>query len=283
MVESIPGLPDHSVLYVSSTIHPDHPLHSVFRKEIDRKPDLDLGRLIESAGPWVRRYFAERVIDGTCEPVPTDLSIYRGLVIGCSMHYVSRERGGIALWQKNLIDLVRRAVFDYELPFLGLCGGGQIGLVAFGGQVRPNPVGVGLNPDHGGGIVFRTTTVELTEEGRSDPLFRGCPQSFGMQAIHSDYLAEYPEGFKVLANSADIPNQVLALGDKVRLFGVHPEMSAEFVQRVGPAFLNSNEVSLAYMQYGTEVLLERTKTIAPTPEANKLVVHNFLTEFCAKR
>ena len=31
----IPGLPDRSILYVSSTVHPDHPLHGVFRKHVD--------------------------------------------------------------------------------------------------------------------------------------------------------------------------------------------------------------------------------------------------------
>ena len=278
---SIDGLPERSVLYVSATIHQDHPLHAIFRKEVDPKPDIDLGRLVQSVGPWVRKYFVENVVDGTCEDLPTDLSKYCGLVIGCSMHYMSVDRGKIAPWQQNLMDLIRRAVFDYQLPFLGLCGGGQIGLVALGGQVGPNPKGVGLNPDQEGSLVFRTTDVELTEEGYSDPIFDGCPRTFGMQAIHSDYLAEYPKDACVLANSGDIPNQVIGFGDKVRLFGIHPELSGPFLHRVSSGVLNYS-VNSGETPYPKETLFEATRNIRDTPEANDMIVPNFLRHFCAK-
>ena len=281
---SIPGLPDNSILYISATIHPDHPMHSIFRKHVDPKPDIDLGRLVESSGSWIRRYFVEKVIDGTCEPLPPDLSKYRGVVIGCSMHYMSPERGEVAPWQRKMMDLIRRAVFDYQLPFLGLCGGGQIGFAALGGRVGPNPKGVGMDPEREGSLVLRTTTIDLTEEGRSDPIFRGCPPSFGMQAIHSDYLTEYPDGFCVLANSADIPNQALAFGDNVRLFGIHPEMSADFVHTMHEVVIN-NGVFRSEKNLGPhpkKILFDAARKFVATPEANARVVRNFLTEFCAK-
>ena len=287
----IDGLPERSVLYISATIHPDHPLHALFRKHVDPKPDIDLGRLVQSVGPWVRKYFVENVVDGTCEDLPNDLSKYHGLVVGCSMHHVSPERGELAPWQRNMMDLIRRAVFDYQLPFLGLCGGGQVGLAALGGRVGPNPKGVGLNPEQEGSLVLQTTTIELTEEGRSDPIFRGCPPSFGMQAIHSDYLREYPEGFRVLANSAGIPNQVLAFGDNVRLLGIHPELSGDFVHRVSEVVINSDALrseksfephQKQAMHEETRKVVRRFGVLVDTPEANELIVPNFLQHFCAK-
>jgi len=276
----IPGLPERSILYVSATVHPDHPLHGVFRKHVDPKPDMDLGRVVESSGPWIRRYFAEEVIDGTtAESLPTDLSPYRGLVVGCSLHYMNPERGEIAPWQHRIMDLIRRAVDDYNLPFLGLCGGGQIGLTAFGGRVGPNPIGAGIEADQPGSLFVGASPLELTAEGSADPLFKGCPRSFGMLGIHSDYLTEFPPGFTVLANSPDIPNQVLAYGDKVRLLGLHPEMSATFVRGLTDVVIDTG----GFGPYPKRILREVATRIVPTPEANYHVVRNFLSEFCADK
>jgi GMP synthase (glutamine-hydrolysing) len=277
--EQIPNLPDGSVLYVSATVHPDHPMHATFRKYIDPAPDIDFGRILKTVGPSIRRYFVNHIFDGTSEPLPEDLSGYLGLVVGCSLHYTNPEREEIAPWQHNIMNLIRRAVFEYDLPFLGLCGGGQLGLTALGGKVGPNPKGAGLEPEKVGSLVLRTTTVELTPEGKTDPLFEGCPGQCEMVAIHSDHLMEYPEGFRVLGNSPDVPNQVLAYGEKVRLFAVHPEMSSEFVQRFADPMIAAGGLG----PYRKSVLENAVANLRPTPDANRRILRNFLANFCAKQ
>jgi GMP synthase (glutamine-hydrolysing) len=276
----VPGLPERSVLYVSINVAPDHPLRAAVVTYMDPLPDLDLGRITASLGPGSRRYFVEPVLDGTTDPLPTDLAGLRGLVIGCSAYSVNLERGPLQPWQQRVIDLVQRAVLDYRLPYLGLCGGGQIGLVALGGRVGKNPRGVGFQPEQAGSLVIRTTRVELTEEGRNDPLFAGVQPSFGMTAIHSDYMAEIPaEGFTVLAHNSDIPNQAVAYGDRVRLLGLHPEVTAEFLARTMKPVLDAG----AFAVVPRAVLDDTFAGLCPTPESNRRILANFLTHFCARQ
>lgn len=275
--ESIPNLPNRSVLYVSATVHPTHPMHALYRKFVDPEPNIDFGRVLESVGQSIRPYFPDHIIDGTTEALPEDLSSYRGLIVGCSLHFMNPEREEITPWQHNIMRLIRRAVFEYDLPFLGLCGGGQIGLTALGGTVGPNPKGTGLEPHKSGSLVLRTTSVELTPEGKADPLFENCPDTCDMVAIHSDHLMEYPEGFRVLGSSADIPNQVLAFGEKVRLFAAHPEMSTEFVQRVAKPIIDAGGLG----PYSKSVLEKAVASMRPTPDANGRIIRNFLIHYCA--
>lgn len=274
---SIPGLRDGSILYVSATVHPDHPMHTTFRRHVDPAPNFDLGRSMKSVGPWMRRYFADRIIDGTTEPLPRDLSMYSGLVVGCSLHYVDPERGAVAPWQLAIMDLIKRAVHDHDLPFLGLCGGGQLGLVALGGRVGPNPAGTGLAAAEGSAVV-RTTELQLTEEGSRDPVFDGCDGPMSMVAIHSDYLADAPSsaGFTALAHSADIPNQVVGWGEKVRLFGIHPEMSSDFTRSVAGHVIEAG----GFGAYPADEVYGAVAGMADTSLANRHVVPNFLSKFC---
>lgn len=274
---TIPGLPDRSILYVSVVTHPNHPLHG-FMRQVHATPDLDLERYVECLGPWVRRYFAAEVIDGTTTPPPEDLSPYRGVVIGCSLHYWNPARVPLAPWQTELVRFVRR-VIDARLPFLGVCGGASLGHLALGGALQINPPGPGIDPEQEGSIVIRTTTLELTEEGKADPLFRSCPERLGMHAAHSDYVAELAAGCRALAHAADIPNHAIAYGDRVRLVtGMHPEMSAELFRKVGAALASTGK-------FGTnpanrDGILSSLDRVGPTPHANAHLLPNFL-ELCA--
>ncbi len=276
----IRGLPYGSVLYVSATVHPQHPLHRTFRRWVDPAPDYDLGRALKSVGSWIRPYLAPQVIDGTQQTLPTDLSPYRGVIVGCSLHYVNPDREPIAPWQQRIINFIKRAVFDYNLPFLGLCGGGQLGLTALGGRVGPNPVGSGLAPQQAGSLVVGTSEVTLTAAGRADAIFKGCPNKLPMVAIHSDYLAHAPAsaGFVPLAHSDTIPNQVVAWGERVRLFGIHPEMSSGFVQQMAKHVVETR----AFGPYPRARLYAAVAAMKDTTATTTTVFGNFLREFCAR-
>jgi GMP synthase-like glutamine amidotransferase len=275
----IRGLPDGSILYISVVTHPDHPLHGINRQHLHRAPDFDVAAYAQCLGPGIRRYFAPEVIDGTTMTPPTDLTPYRGVVIGCSLHYFSTARTTLAPWQLELIEFVRRVIFETKLPFFGVCGGAYLGHLALGGQLSPNLKGSGINPDAVGSMIFRTTELTLTDEGRADPLFRDVPPLFGMHHIHSDYIAELAPGCRALAHSADIPNQAIAFGDRARLLpGAHPELSDTLLRSLAPAFIGS-------AKFGTDPtkhddMVKAASQFAPTPHANHLLLPNFLRHFC---
>lgn len=278
----ISGLPERTILYVSATVHPSHFMHEGMRTHIDPLPDIDFGRIIESAGEWVRPYIAD-VIDGTSQPLPADLSKYRGVIIGCSLHYVNPERQPIEPWQERVMGLIREAVIDRGIPYLGMCGGGQLGLHALGGKVSANPAGVGSKDAVRGTMAMRTTMVSLTKEGRAHRLFKNMPNSFGINAIHSDYLHDAPadKGFTVLANAEDIPNQIVAYGDNAVLMGVHPEISSR-------SMVNMMRLVLEHKAYdmlgGSEDAIRRAlDDVRPTDAVTQNVIYNFLSEMCSDR
>jgi GMP synthase-like glutamine amidotransferase len=276
----IPGLPDGSILYISVVTHPNHPMHALSRARLHTPPDLDVGTYVARTGPWIRRYFEPVVIDGATTPPPEDLTPYRGVMIGCSFHYFSAHRNPLAPWQIELMNFVRRVIFETELPFYGVCGGAYLGHLALGGQLVPNLKGAGINPDAEGSLIIRTADLLLTEDGIADPLFRDCPPRLPMHHIHSDYVAELPPGCRALAHCADFPNMAIAYGDRVRLLpAAHPELSDAIVHQLLPAFAGSG-------QFGTDPtkkdeMLGKLSHIAPTPHANQLLLSNFLRHFCA--
>lgn len=277
----IPGLPEGSILYISVVTHPDHPLHAVNRQHLHPAPDFDVAAYGQRVGPWLRRYFAPHILDGTTTAPPDDLAPYRGVVIGCSLHYFSAHRTTLAPWQLALIEFVRRVILDARLPYYGVCGGAYLGHLALGGELAPNPRGPGVDPTAEGSLIFRTTEITLTEDGRADPLFRSAPPSLGMHHIHSDYIAELAPGCRALAHSADVPNQAIAYGDRVRLLpGAHPELSDGFLRKAAPAFIGS-------ARFGTDPtrqddMLSAMTQLAPTPYANAQLLPNFLRYFCAE-
>jgi GMP synthase-like glutamine amidotransferase len=263
-----------SVLFISAHIDPTHENYHMYRPKIDPPPDYDLNRLLETAGVWTRRYFCPRIIDapGKQCAYPKDPRGLSAVVIGGSLHYVSSARGALAAWQEDLISFVQKCVLEWNLGFLGLCGGGQIGLCALGGTVEPNPPGLG-SPTHRlfGDVLVRTGELRLTRDGRTDPIFFGCPSSFAVQEDHGDYFAKVPEGMTVLATSPDMPNQVLGWNDRVRLFQPHPEISLSFIRRVLHELSGRARSPREAKQIGA-----LSTRLRETRVANEWVVPNFL-------
>ncbi len=118
-----------------------------------------------------------------------------------------------------------RTVVEHQKPLLGVCYGHQAIVAALGGRVEVHP----------GGWELGTVEVELTDEGREDPLFAGYPDRFQVQATHEDYVVELPPGGVSLASNGHTMVQALAVGESCRGVQFHPEVttdiSRDFVAR----------------------------------------------------
>jgi len=118
-----------------------------------------------------------------------------------------------------------RTVVERDRPLLGVCYGHQAIAAALGGRVEVHP----------GGWELGTVEVELTAEGRKDPLFAGFPDRFQVQATHEDYVVELPLGGVSLASNGHTAVQALAVGESCRGVQFHPEVttdiSRDFVAR----------------------------------------------------
>lgn len=105
-------------------------------------------------------------------------------------------------------------------PVLGVCFGHQMLGRAAGSQIVQNPKGREIG----------TVRVQLTPEGRKDPLFRGWAPDDGaveVQATHVDSVAEVPKGATLLASNEKCATQAFRFSDAVASVQFHPELDAD--------------------------------------------------------
>lgn len=150
------------------------------------------------------------------EPVPPATQPYDGLVLlGGPMHVEEADR---CPFLHEEVKLLQQA-FRRQLPTLGLCLGAQLMAQAAGARVARGPAPeIGWFP------------VQLTEAGRSDPLFAGLPAEFMTFHWHGDTYALPPKAVH-LASSAQYAQQAFRLGEQAYAFQFHPEVTPEIVQR----------------------------------------------------
>jgi GMP synthase (glutamine-hydrolysing) len=108
-------------------------------------------------------------------------------------------------------------------------GGGAILAVCFGLQMVCAAAGSGMikNPK---GREIGTIEVDLTEAGKSDPLFQNFPKRFAVQATHTDIPAKLPAGETLLASNSNSAIQALRFGPRAWATQFHPEFDEELMR-----------------------------------------------------
>ena len=156
-------------------------------------------------------------------------------------------------WSEYAAGWLREA-FAAELPLFGVCYGHQLMAHAFGGKV-------GYNRN---GLTGGTQTIDLTAEGKHDPLAGGLPERFDAHLVHSQSVLEVPDGAVVLARAEHDPHQMLRYGEKAVSVQFHPEFDENGMK--------------AYLDYFAQELPKRAarfaglrETVRPTPEASALI------------
>ena len=105
-----------------------------------------------------------------------------------------------------------QALFDIGTPVLGICYGMQLMAHSLGGRVAPAPQ-----------REFGHATVTIT--GSEAPLFANVPSAIKVWASHGDFVTAAPDGFAVVATSANAP--IAAMTDASRSLHAilfHPEV-----------------------------------------------------------
>jgi GMP synthase (glutamine-hydrolysing) len=218
---------------------------------------------------WFQRVMGDDVeLEIHCafaEPRHHRLSSYDGMVVTGSPRSLVRPEP----WMDEAACTVRQAACA-GVPTLGVCFGHQLIGYAFGGRVRENPNGWEVG----------TVEVELTEEGRRDPLFDGMPALLRVNESHQDEVSELGEARR-LAGGAHTANQALAVGDQVRGVQFHPEMDGVVIRRLieHRRKILTDDATKRGHSHTVDDLLGRS---SDAPESEQ-VLRNFVRHFVAHR
>lgn len=150
-------------------------------------------------------------VDASLGKFPAALSQYSAVVLGGS--FADPVAGHEKSWMFPVYRVIRK-IAEQKIPMLGICGGLQFAVRAFGGTVVFNPRGRELG----------SIRVTLNRAGKNDRLFYGLPKKLTVPSSHQCMARMVKKSWTLLGSSRMCHVQALAIGDRIRLLQFHPEM-----------------------------------------------------------
>lgn len=145
-----------------------------------------------------------------------DLSDWSGIILGGGPFQASDPEESKSVTQRRVeadLSALLDRVVAADFPFLGAC------------------YGIGTLGRHQGAVVDRTygepisgIHIELTEAGRTDPLFQVADSPFGAYVGHKEAIRSLPPHAVALATSPRCPVQAFRVGTRVYATQFHPEL-----------------------------------------------------------
>lgn len=112
-----------------------------------------------------------------------------------------------------------------NIPYLGICLGMQTLVKASGGKVVRSPVKeIGFRDPENNRFI-----VNLTEEGKRDPLFAGLDHTFDVFQLHGETV-ELTQEMALLATGEYCENQVVKIGSNAYGIQCHFELTPEMFE-----------------------------------------------------
>jgi len=138
---------------------------------------------------------------------PTDVPVNE---LRKDTHGIILSGGPQSVYEKQSPSL-DAAIFNLDIPVLGLCYGHQLMAHMLGGEVK-----AGTIKEYGRAV--------LTKDGHA-PITADIPDTSTVWMSHGDTVAQLPEGFSILGHTADCP--IAAMGNEQKRwygFQFHPEV-----------------------------------------------------------
>ena len=199
-----------------------------------------------------------RLFEGAKVPSLKDFDAL--IVMGGPFHVDEEEKFPFLVEEKESI----RAAVANEMPYLGICLGGQLLASCLGAKVPKNP-----GPEIG------YYDVTLTEEGRQDPLFKGLPKTLRMMQWHFDTF-DQPVGTHLLATTPTCKNQAIRHGRNAYGIQFHFEVEEKLATRW---VTNSPDELAAHGFDGAAIIAEARQRQGELKKITHTIFNNFLGLF----
>ena len=200
--------------------------------------------------------------------IPADLELddYSAIIVGGSPFDISTpEHKKTGIQQKIESDF--HQLFDQvvtrDIPFLGACSGN--GLLG-------NYLGTSISTKYREAV--GCVTLDITAEGKQDPLLAGFPDQIDVLLGHKEAVDKTPEGAVLLMSGSVCPVQMFRVGNNVYATQFHPEADAdEFNLRID-VYRN-----FGYFEPDEAEELKKRVSGAHTPYAHK-ILKRFVERYC---
>lgn len=199
------------------------------------------------------------------EPFPQiDFKHWDGIILCGSSYDVSAREDDKSRRQReiewNLQELTERAM-TYDFPLLGICYGLGITAKYLGGTVGPQ-----ISED------ISAPALQLTAEGRRDPILEGVPERFNAYVGHHESVIEAPPQMIPLVTGAGAPLQMARVGRSIYLTQFHPELD----------FVGINVRIESFADYGYYPPEERAIVEARVAGVDVSHAHKILANFVSR-
>jgi len=161
-----------------------------------------------------------RIAELASEPFPSPKGYSAAIVLGGPDSANDRTEK-----MRREIAMAREAV-RLGIPYLGVCLGMQVlAKAAGGGVVKHSMNEVGWRGPGGGYF-----SLELTADGKADPLFAGLPDSFRTFQLHGETI-ELCDSITLLATGKTCRNQAIRVGKTAYGLQSHFELDGRMLER----------------------------------------------------
>lgn len=146
------------------------------------------------------------------------LNNYSAVIVGGGPSNVSdKDKNENTLRMEQDVMRLLDQVVENDIPYLGACYGFGAMIVHQGGVVSKEKYAENVG----------AMSVELTPEGRQDPLLKNLPLKFRVFGGHKEACQSLPAGVVKLAGSNDCPVQMIRVKNNIYATQFHPELDTD--------------------------------------------------------
>lgn len=195
------------------------------------------------------------------EPLPSPTNYAAVVALGGSQHVYDEQDYALLRQEERWL----HQVVEQDVPYLGICLGCQLLANAFGGHVRLHSL-----------TEIGFFDVQLTEQGKQDPLFAGFEQHQKVFHWHEDTF-ELPVGAVRLTTTAKTQNQAFRYGRRAYGLQYHIELDPEILNTwlYHPSMKESIIAVIGFEAYQT-IESERESLFPLYQQHTTLLFENFL-------